>query len=362
MKKIMKLLIASILLLGVIACGEKANTDGNALAPQKTYQWKLVTSWPKNFPGLGNTPEVFAKYVNEMSAGRLTIQVYGAGEIVPGLEVFDAVTQGTAQMGHSGAYYWKGKIPAAPIFSAIPFGMTATEMNAWLNFGGGLELWQELYKPFGLIPLAGGNSGAQFSGWFKKEINSIEDLQGLKMRLPGLGGEILKKAGGVPVNLTGGEIFSSLQSGAIDASEWVGPYNDLAFGFYQAAEYYYSSIWHEPGTALEFIINEKAYHDLPADLQKIIVVAAQAANQLTLDEYNARNNNALKTLLEKHNVKLRQLPPEVLAQLKKLSLEVIAEHAAADKGFAKVWASYESFMLSIREYNDLTLKDYYQNR
>ena len=241
-----------------------------------------MTSWPKNFPGLGLAPEKFADYVNEMSAGRLTIKVYGAGELVPGFEVFDAVSQGTVQMGHSGAYYWKGKIPAAPIFSAIPFGMTATEFNAWLHYGGGLALWQKLYQPFGIIPLAGGNSGAQFAGWFKKEIASVDDLKGLKMRIPGLGGEVLKRAGAIPVTLTGGEIFSALQSGAIDASEWVGPYNDLAFGFYQAADFYYSSVWHETGTNLEFLINQKALNELPEDLQKIIEIAAKAVNQDTL--------------------------------------------------------------------------------
>jgi TRAP-type mannitol/chloroaromatic compound transport system substrate-binding protein len=307
-------------------------------------------------------PEKFAEYVNEMSAGRLTIKVYGSGELVPGFEVFDAVSQGTVQMGHSGAYYWKGKMPAAPIFSAIPFGMTATEFNAWLHYGGGLEMWQELYKPFGVRPMAGGNSGAQFAGWFKKEINSIDDLKGLKMRIPGLGGEVLKRAGAIPVTLTGGEIFSSLQSGAIDASEWVGPYNDLAFGFHQAAEYYYTSVWHETGTTLEFLVNEQALSDLPKDLQKIVEVAARAVNEDMLDEYNARNNNALKVLVEKHNVKLRQLPTGVMKALKGYTQEVLAEQADNDETFAKVWASYSEFLQSMREYNDLTLKEYYQNR
>jgi len=344
-------------------CGEKSSSAvAAATEPAKTYQWKLVTSWPKNFPGLGLGPEKFAQYVNEMSAGRLKVTVYGAGELVPGFEVFDAVSQGTVEMGHSGAYYWKGKIPASPIFSAIPFGMTATELNAWLHYGGGLALWQELYKPFGIVPLAGGNSGAQFAGWFKKEINSMEDLQGLKMRIPGLGGEVLKRAGAIPVTLTGGEIFSSLQSGAIDASEWVGPYNDLAFGFHQAAEYYYTSVWHETGTNLEFLINEKALNQLPKDLQKIIEIAAKAVNEDMLDEYNARNNIALKTLVEKHEVKLRKFPEDVMQQLKVLTNEVIAEQVANDKGFAKVWASYSEFLQSMREYNDLTLKEYYQNR
>ncbi|WP_448551389.1 TRAP transporter substrate-binding protein [Thalassotalea montiporae] len=365
MQRILSYFFSSILLVVLLAgCGEQATTTASSqsLATQQTFQWKMVTSWPKNFPGLGVAPEKFAAMVGEMSDGRLTIQVYGAGELVPGFEVFDAVSQGTVQMGHSGSYYWKGKIPASPIFGAIPFGMTATELNAWLHHGGGLELWQELYKPFGIIPLAGGNSGAQFAGWFKKEINSMADLEGLKMRIPGLGGEVLKRAGAIPVTLTGGEIFSSLQSGAIDATEWVGPYNDLAFGFYQAAEYYYSSIWHEPGTGLEFLINEKAFSALPKDLQKIIEVAARAVNEDTLDEYNARNNAAMQTLIEKHNVQMRTLPESVLAGLKAHTDEVINEQVVADKDFARVWQSYSEFMASIRQYHDTTLKQYLNNR
>ncbi len=361
---IVKLLVTlSCTALLLTGCGqEKTSEQSVAVEPVKTFEWKLVTSWPKNFPGLGLGPEKFAQYVNEMSNGRLTVKVYGAGELVPGFEVFDAVSQGTVQMGHSGAYYWKGKMPAAPIFSAIPFGMTATEFNAWLHYGGGLELWQELYKPFGVVPMAGGNSGAQFAGWFKKEINSVEDLKGLKMRIPGLGGEVLKRAGAVPVTLTGGEIFSSLQSGAIDASEWVGPYNDLAFGFYQAADYYYSSVWHETGTNLEFIVNEKALNELPKDLQKIVEVAAKAVNEDMLDEYNARNNQALQTLINKHNVKMREFPKEVLAALKGYTKQMLAEQVQADATFAKIWQSYSEFLQSIRHYNDLTLKAYLENR
>ncbi|WP_286265230.1 TRAP transporter substrate-binding protein [Thalassotalea atypica] len=355
------ILMATTLLLS--ACGEKEGlADSTVKADVKTYQWKMVTSWPKNFPGLGVAPEKFSQYVDEMSGGRLTVQVYGAGELVPGFEVFDAVSQGTVQMGHSGSYYWKGKIPSSPLFGAIPFGMTATELNAWLHYGGGLELWREMYKPFGIVPMAGGNSGAQFAGWFKKEIHTMDDLKGLKMRIPGLAGEVLKRAGAIPVTLTGGEIFSSLQSGAIDATEWVGPYNDLAFGFHQAAEYYYSSIWHEPGTGLEFLINEAALNELPKDLQKIVEVAARAVNEDTLDEYNARNNNALIALQEKHGVKLRQLPVSVLTELKAITKQVMKEQAEADPGFSKVWQSYSEFMTSIRSYHDLTLKEYFKNR
>lgn len=358
--------LCSVLLISAFAitgCGsDKQSTAQGETAEVKTYQWKMVTSWPKNFPGLGTGPETFSKYVEKMSGGRLTVKVFGAGELVPGLEVFDTVSQGTVEMGHSGAYYWKGKIPAAQMFSTIPFGMTATEMNAWLYYGGGIELWEELYKPFGLIPMAGGNSGGQFAGWFKKEINSVDDLNGLKMRMPGLGGEVLKRAGAIPINLAGGEIFSSLQSGALDASEWVGPYNDLAFGFYQVAEYYYSSIWHETGTTLEFMINEKAFNALPSDLQEIVRVAARAVNQDMLDEYTARNSNALKVLVDEHNVKLKKFPDDVLLALKNHTKDVLADEAKKDKDFARVLQSYQDFLSKARDYNDLTLKEYLQHR
>ncbi|MFT6248144.1 MAG: TRAP-type mannitol/chloroaromatic compound transport system substrate-binding protein [Cognaticolwellia sp.] len=357
-------ILICIALFTLASCGDKQSkaSPEQSVQPQEKFAWKLVTSWPKNFPGLGMAPEKFANYVNAMSNGRLTVKVYGAGELVPGFEVFDAVSQGTVQMGHSGSYYWKGKIPASPIFSAIPFGMTATEFNAWLHYGGGMELWQELYKPFGIKPMPGGNSGAQFGGWFKKEINSVADLQGLKMRIPGLAGEVLKNAGAIPVTLTGGEIFSALQSGAIDATEWVGPYNDLAFGFYQAADYYYASVWHEPGTGLEFLVNQEAFYALPADLQSIVEIAANAANESTLAEYNARNNAALKTLIEEHNVQLRKFPAEVMQALKYHTDELIKEQVKADKDFARVWLSYSEFLASMKEYNKLTLQAYYENR
>lgn len=346
-------------------CGGKdapqSGTPTNA-EPAKVYKWKLVTSWPKNFPGLGKAPETFATYVNSMSGGRLQVTVHGAGELVPGFEVFNAVAGGSAEMGHAGAYYWKGKIPAAPIFSAIPFGMNVTEMNAWLHYGGGMELWRELYEPFGVIPFAGGSTGVQMAGWFKKEINSIDDLQGLKMRIPGLGGEVFKKVGGLPITLTGGELFTSLQTGAIDATEWVGPYNDLAFGLHKAANYYYHSGWHEPGTTLEFIVNQEAYASLPADLQKIIEVATRAVNQDMLDEYTARNHNALQQLINDHGVDVRPLPDDILAALKAATAEVIAQERAEDETFDKIYAAYDAFYQNVKRYHALSEQAYYENR
>lgn len=364
MRKTMKLasiIMAGLMTLGLTACGEK---DAAAAKKQefKPIQWKLVTSWPKNFPGLGVAPERFAEKVGQMSGGRLTVKVYGAGELVPALEVFDAVQAGTAQMGHSGAYYWKGKSPAAQFFSTVPFGMTAQEMNAWLYYGGGMELWQEVYGKFGLVPLAGGNTDIQMGGWFNKEINSLADLEGLKMRLPGLGGEVLKRAGGVPVNLPGGEIFTSLQTGAIDATEWVGPYNDLAFGLHKAAKYYYYPGWHEPGTTIEFMANKKALEALPADLRAIVETAARATNAEMLDEYMAQNVKALKVLVNEHNVQLRQFPPEVIEKLKQLSKQVLEEQAAADPEMNKIYQAYQAFLADVKDYSKVSSKAYIEMR
>ncbi len=234
---------------------------------RKPSKWKLVTSWPKNFPGLGTAPEKFSVMVDEMSAGRLKVKVYGAGDLVPALEVFDAVSRGTVEMGHSGAYYWKGKSPAAQFFYISSIWLNRTR-NEWLdsirrrhgNFG------KNCTHLFNLIPLSGGNTGVQMGGWFNKEINSIDDLKGLKMRIPGLGGEVLARAGGTPVTLPGAELFTALQTGAIDATEWVGPYNDLAFGLHKAAKYYYYPGWHEPGSMMEFTVNKQAFETLPKRL------------------------------------------------------------------------------------------------
>jgi len=326
------------------------------------FKWKMVTTWPKNFPGLGTGANKLAGLIGEMSGGRLEVKVYGATELVPALEVFDAVSRGTAEMGHGAAYYWKGKSEATQFFSTVPFGLTAQEINAWLYYGGGLELWKELYAGFGLIPAPAGNTGVQMGGWFNKEINSAEDLKGLKMRIPGLGGEVLSRAGGTAVNLPGGEIFTALQSGVIDATEWVGPYNDLAFGLYKAARYYYYPGWHEPGTCLEAIINAKAFEELPKDLQSIVLNACKVANQDMLAEFTARNPVALEDLVRKHGAELRRFPDDVIGRLKQLSAEVVAEIAQKDDFSKKVFASYEKFLRQAREYSALSELTYLRAR
>ena len=236
------LIVTTVFFLALHSCsGEQQDSfrQSAAVDDQTVYEWKMITSWPKNLPALGTLPEYFAEIVEKMSNGRMLIRVYGANELVGGLEVFDAVSQGVAEIGHTGAYYWQGKIPAAPFFTTIPFGMTSYEQDAWLRYGGGNELWQELYAPFNLFPVRGGNSGVQMFGWFNKEINSLEDLQGLKMRIPSLGGEVFRRAGGVSETMEASEVLTALQTGRLDAAEFVSPYNDLAAGYHTVADYYY---------------------------------------------------------------------------------------------------------------------------
>ena len=323
------------------------------VAQAKTeYKWKMVTTWPKNFPGLGTGANNLAQLITEMSGGRIQVKVYGAKELVPAFEVFDAVSRGTAEMGHGAAYYWKGKAPAAQFFAAMPFGMNAQEFNGWVYYGGGQELWDEVYAPFGVIGRPAGNTGVQMGGWFNKEINSLEDLKGLKMRIPGLGGEVLKRLGGTPVNLPGGELYTALTSGTIDATEWVGPYNDLAFGLYKAAKYYYYPGFHEPGTCLEAIVNRAAYQQLPDDLRSIVSNACRVVNADMLAEYTARNPGALRQLVETHKATLRPFPDDVLQQLRKVSSEVVAELAEQDALSKKVYRSYMDFLQAARTYTD----------
>ncbi len=235
-------------------------------------------------------------------------------------------------------------------------------MNGWLYYGGGMELWREMYARFNLVPMAAGNTGVQMGGWFNKEINSLADLKGLKMRIPGLGGEVLKRAGGTPVNLPGGELYTSLQSGAIDATEWVGPYNDLAFGLYKAARYYYYPGWHEPGTTLEAIVNKKAFDALPRDLQAIVENACKVVNQDMVAEYAARNNAALHELVTRHKVQVRRFPDDVLKKLRELSDQVVAELARKDQDAKRIFESFRRFREQAMAWSELSDLAYLQAR
>ena len=359
MKKIT--LIFSVIFL--VGCSDKSeNIDSQSIDKNETFNWRLVTSWPKNYPGLGMAPERIADLVEEMSDGQMKITVYGAEEQVPAFGVFDAVSSGSHQMGHSGGYFWKGKVPAAQFFTSVPFGLTADEINAWVNRGGGLELWREIYAPFNIYPIPAGNTGTQMFGWFNKEINSLEDVKGLKMRIPGIGGEVLKEAGGIPVTLPGGELFTALQTGVIDATEWVGPYNDLTFGFHQAAKYYYYPGWHEPGPMLELLINIDAWNSLPNHLQVIIETATKAVNQDMLDEYLAKNNQALTELVEVHGVELRRLPDDVIEEFREISNKILDDLAKEDETIAKVYKSYLNFKNSVSAYHEISEDAFVESR
>ena len=340
----------ALLALGLVAgCGDKApapaqpgGETGKGSAEQ-IFKWKLVTTWPPNFPVFQEGVERFAQDVRKMSRGRLDIKVFAGGELVPPLQTFDAVSQGTVQMGHGAAYYWAGKVPAAQFLSAVPFGMTAKGMHSWLYSGGGLEIWRELYQPFALVPFPMGNTGVQMGGWFNKRIDSVSDLKGLKMRIPGLGGKVLAKAGGTPVLLAGGEIYTALERGTIDATEWVGPFHDQRLGLYRAAKYYYYPGWHEPGTTLELIVNRKAWDELPEDLQTIIRIAAMATNLWQYSQFETLNLKALRELKEQQNVQVLPFPDDVLIELRRLTEEAMDEQAAKDPQFKRVYEAYRSF-------------------
>ena len=335
------------------------NRKAPGIISGKKDKWRMVTTWPPNFPVLGEGCNLFAKWVNEMSGGRMEIKVYGGGELVPALETFDAVRNGAAELGSGASYYWVGKAPAATFFTAVPFGMNAQQVNAWMFGGGGLKLYEELYANYGLIPFPGGNTGVQMGGWFNREINSVSDLQGLKMRMPGLGGQVLEKAGGTPVLLAGGEIFTGLERGVIDATEWIGPFHDYLMGFYQIAKYYYAPGWHEPGSELEIIVGKDKFEALPADLQAIIRSAALRMNHWILCEFEAKNSFYLGKLINEENVDIRNYPPEVLAKLKKHTGEVVEELISDDPSAKKVYENYETFRKNMVAWSKISEKVYY---
>jgi len=306
-------------------------------------EWKMVTTWPKNFPGLGTGAQRVADRIGEMSDGRLTVKLYAAGELVPAFEAFDAVRQGTAEMSHSAAYYWVNKHKSCPFFCTVPAGLTQQEHEGWINFGGGQELWDELYGGFGLKGFMAGGTGVQMGGWFKKEINSLADFQGLKMRMPGLGAEVLNRLGATAVNMPGGEIMPALQSGVIDATEWVGPWNDLAFGFYKITPYYYGPGFHEPSSTLEVIVGKEKYDALPKDLKAIVSSACAAETCVTVSEFTAANSASQTSLVENHGVKIGRFPDDVVRAAYAKSVEVVKETASEDDLAKRIFDNWWKF-------------------
>lgn len=292
---------------------------------QERQEWRMVTTWPKNFPGLGVGAQRLADRITTASGGRLTVKVYAAGELVPALQSLDAVINGAAEMSHGAAYYWQNKNAGLSFFTGVPFGMTSRELAAWVRFLGGQEIWDEIYDQFGVQGFLSGDTGTQAGGWFRKELTGVADIQGLRFRTPGLGGRTWEKLGATVTNLAAGDIFQALQSGTLDAAEFVGPYNDLALGFYQIASNYYFPSFIEPGLATELVVNKSKFSALSPDLQEIVRSASQAEYDNVASDFYANDPRALQTLVNDHGVKVRQFPEEILKAGAEAAKEVLAD-------------------------------------
>lgn len=340
-----------VLKLGVAGAAGAVAAPAVARAQSgETIEWKMVMPWPKNAPGVGVGAQRIADAITAMSGGRLTVKVFAGGELVPPFGVFDAVSGGTAEIGHGTPYYWQGKDQTFHYFTGVPFGLTAPEHEGWLYYGGGQELWEKAYEPFGLVPFYAGNSGMQAGGWFRKPINSLDDLSGLKIRIAGLGGEVMRRIGATAVQLPPAEIFPSMQSGALDAAEWIGPWNDLAFGLYKVAKHYYMPAFHEFGAALEVMVNREAYAALPSDLQDIVRHAAMAGAAQTYADFTYHNIVSLKPLLEKEGVTLGAFSDDIVQALGKEADAVLAEVAATSDLAGEVNASFTAYRTAATEY------------
>ena len=344
----------------VLATKSNAPDPGTPSAPGKApavigqaHEWKMVTCWPKNFPGVGTGAQHLADLIGSMSGGRLQIKLFAAGELVPAFEVFDAVREGTAECGHSVAYYWIAKNKSLAFFGAVPSGLTELEHLSWLKHGGGQELWDEIYNDFGLRAFPAGSTGVQMGGWFKKEINSLSDFKGLKYRIPGLAAEVINRMGATAVNTPGGEIMPALQSGVIDAAEWVGPWNDLTFGFHKVAKHYYGPGFQEGGGSSEFMLNLDAWNKLPKDLQDIVYAASTTIHNELRAEYFAKNAGSLPVLLQEHGVQLHSFPNDVTLAMHRLANDVVAETASEGEINRRVYESWNKFRNTAMQYQPL---------
>jgi TRAP-type mannitol/chloroaromatic compound transport system substrate-binding protein len=307
-----------------------------------SIKWRMTVSWPKSLDTLFGACETFSKHVADATDNKFQIQVFAAGEIVPGLQVLDAVQNGTVEIGHTATYYYIGKDPTWALFCAVPFGLNTRQQNAWFYDGDGLKLMNDFCKKSNVLSLVGGNTGAQMGGWFRKEIKTVDDLKGLKMRIGGWAGKTLEKLGVVPQQIAGGDIYPALEKGTIDATEWVGPYDDEKLGFQKVAPYYYYPGWWEGGTANHFLINLEKWSSLPKSYQAIMAAAAGLANVEETARYDARNPGALKRLVAA-GTQLRPFPQPVMEACLKASNEVNAETSAGNADFKTVWESIQTF-------------------
>ena len=322
-----------------------AVTAGTLVSPARAdaKKWRMVTSWPKRLPGPGMSAERVADRIRALSGGRLDISVHAAGELVPAFGVLDAVGNGVAEIGHTASFYWQGKMPAAAFFTTVPFGLTPNEHVSWIDAGGGQTLWDELYKPFGVKPFMGGNTGVCMGGWFRREIKSLADVHGLKLRSVGLGGEIYRRMGATPQTTPPAEILPSLQSGVIDGAEFVGPGSDIALGLYRVAPFYYYPGFNKPNGTGECIVALKEWNALPSDLQAIVAHACAAEASFALAEMERLDAEALAALTGEHKVQLRAFPTDLVAAARKQATGVLGEIAARDAITGKVHGSYMAF-------------------
>lgn len=317
------------------------------------YNWKMATAWPKGLPGAGTGALLAARIIEELSEGRISIKVYGAGEICGAFEIFDSVSSGQVDMGHATAYYWFDKHPLCQIFSSVPFGLNPAEMHAWLEFCDGQKLWDDLYQRFGLKPFAAGNTGIQMGGWFNREINDINDFRNLRIRAMGIGSLIMQKAGATIVRVPLDRILPMLQSGEIDAADWIAPFDDQRIGLYRAAKYYYWPGWHEPGTLGELVINLKLYNSLPDDIRLIIRNASMIVYLNMWTEYSANNSGALLNLMENSKVKMKRFNDRTLMQLAGIADQILGEIAATDDLSSQAIKSYIDFKKKCMNWNQI---------
>jgi TRAP-type mannitol/chloroaromatic compound transport system substrate-binding protein len=332
---------ATALTLNACQRPQARDEEGKVIPKNKKVTLKLATSWPAHFPIMGTGVDQFAKRCFELSNGSLEIKIYPKNILVPALEVFDATSAAQIDAFHSGVYYWKGKNSAFSIFGGVPLGLTSEEMITWFKFGGGYELWRKMYAKFNLYPLIGGTTGPQMGGWFKKEIKSVEDLQGLKMRIPGLGGEVMKRMGANPILLPAGDIYTSLERGTIDATEWVGPALDTMMGFDKVAPFYYQG-WHEPGSILELTFNKTRWEKLSTQHQAIITSASEEMTATMLQEFRYKNAKALQSLSK--SVTIAPFPNDVIEHAKKALDEVLKAESQKSSDFKEVLESYTQFI------------------
>ena len=342
--------------LGLTACGEQ-QTQKQEAAPKAEKQvivWKLAQTWGTGFPIFGDAVNLMAELVKEMSNGEMEIRIDSSNKHKAAFGILDMVKEGQYEMGHSASYYWKGKDPNTMFFTTMPFGMIAPEQYAWFYYGGGMELMKKVYDQHGVYSFPGGNTSNQMGGWFRKEIKTLDDFKGLKMRIPGFAGEVLSKLGLVVTNIAPGELYTALDRGTIDALEWVGPSLDLNMGFQKIAPYYYTG-WHEPATELQFMVNKSKFDALPKHLQKILTIAMQyAAYDMYARSYHESAVNWASIEKDYPDVKIRTFSPEIIAAMKKANDELLAEMAAKDATFKEILESQRAYMKQARKWTAIS--------